>query len=61
MIELNHTSTYAPHNCADATSLHWHNTRSYQYMACGTCGQILRFRFKSWWKRLSMLWWDGVS
>ena len=50
--------TYAPHDCTEFVT--WHNTDTYNMITCSTCKKILKFRFKSFWKRIDMLLWGGV-
>ncbi len=54
-------STYPKHNCYEWTSEIWNNQPDASYITCGTCNRITHFRFKSIWKRIKFLFWDGVT
>ena len=50
-------TTWPEHDCKGDV---WHNSAEYRYVSCMICRRIIRFRFKSPWKHLKQLLWDGI-
>ena len=48
-------STYAKHDCEDFRNVVSTNTRHYTMDKCMICERIIKFRWKSWWKRLTSI------
>lgn len=50
--KVGQASTYHPHECDSWQTLHYCNQKELNYQKCGYCGHIVRFRYKSFWRRL---------
>ena len=47
--------TYAKHDCKDFRNIVYTNTEHYTTERCMICDTIVKFRWKSWWKRLTSI------
>ncbi len=47
--------TYAKHDCNDFRNIIYTNTEHYTTERCMLCDTIVKFRWKSWWKRLTSI------
>lgn len=47
--------TYAKHDCGDFRTIIYTNTEHYTTDRCMICDRIIKFRWKSFWKRLTSI------
>nr|WP_298660287.1 hypothetical protein [uncultured Flavobacterium sp.] len=48
-------NTYPKHDCSDIRNAVWTNTSTYTTERCIICDRIIKFKWKSFWKRLASL------
>lgn len=53
--DRDHPNQHQWHRCDDFRTTIYHISKQYTYDSCGVCDRITKFRWKSFWKRLSEL------
>lgn len=53
--EQNKAYTHPKHECNDVRNTIWTNTEHYTTERCMICDRIIKFRWKSFWKRLTSI------
>jgi hypothetical protein len=52
---MNIEETHIEHDCRDRRHIIYISTPHYIVEECSVCGIIVKFRWKSWWKRLKSI------